>query len=51
MTQDSRKKSVEIVKRSKPRSTSHMVISQDRFLDGFVSKMHYQDSGAANSSG
>ncbi|QUX91492.1 hypothetical protein CYL31_08695 [Marinomonas sp. A3A] len=49
MTQDSRKKSVEIVKRSKPRSASHKVTSQDSFLDGFVSKVNYQDDGASRS--
>ena len=45
MPLDSRKKSVEIVKQSKPRSTNHKVISQDTFLDGFVSKVNYQEEG------
>lgn len=47
MIQDSRKTSVEIVKRSKPRGTSHKVISQDSFLDGFVSKVNYEDDGSS----
>lgn len=49
MSKDPRKKAVEIVRSARPRSGSHKVVSQDAFLDGFVSKVDYEDDGTGAS--
>lgn len=49
MSKDPRKIAVEIVRSARPRSTAHKVISQDTFLDGFVSKVSHQDDGVITS--
>lgn len=46
MSRDPRKQAVEVVRSARPRSSEHKVISQDEFLDGFVSKVTYRDDGA-----
>lgn len=43
MSGDPKKKAIDIVRLARPRSKGHTVISQDEFLDGFVSKVNYQD--------
>lgn len=41
---DNKKKVVEFIKTSKPRSVGHKLISQDDFLDGVVVKIEYSDN-------
>ena len=43
MRGDPKKQAVEIVKGCKPRSTSHKVVSQDDFLDGFVAQIEFSE--------
>ena len=46
-TKDNKSKIISFVKTSKPRSTSHKIISQDEFLDGVVVQVEYNENGAA----
>jgi len=43
LKQDYKKKVVDFVKSSKPRSTGHKLNSQDDFLDGVVAQVEYTD--------
>lgn len=40
---DYKQKITTFIKKAKPRSTSHKIISQDDFIDGVVAKVEYQD--------
>ena len=40
-----KKKVVDFIKSSKPRSSSHKLISQDDFLDGVVAQVEYTEGG------
>jgi hypothetical protein len=45
VSRDPRKQAVEVVRSARPRSSGHKVVSQDEFLDGFISKVTYRDDG------
>jgi len=42
---DYKKKVVEYVRSTKPRSTGHKILSQDEYLDGVVTQIEYSDNG------
>ena len=43
---DYKKKVVEYVRSTKPRSTGHKILSQDEYLDGVVTQIEYSDNNS-----
>lgn len=44
---DHKSKVINFIKTTKPRSTSHKIVSQDEFLDGVVAQVEYDDDGSS----
>jgi len=44
MPKNDKAKIIDYIKKAKPRSTKHQILSQDEFLNGLIAKVEFEDS-------